>query len=194
MFAAFGPSAPPVCSSGLIVFPSQELLERFMEASTGLEDFLEAFQSSRKTYHIRRAKAEKIQEAAEARQQLQESKEVEESRTSEVKKKVEQPQGSHFPNGLVAPAPLRVFQVRYGLRPAILLPASSLPATQASSPPPQAHIGPSISPTSPVPGQGQTVGLRLIGQLPGGWAASGRPLRLQQLYRLSPQQTEPPFR
>lgn len=191
----------PVCSWRLIVFPSQELLERFMEASLGLEDFLDSFQSSRKTYHLRRAQAEKIQEVSQARQQQPgKSKEAEESQTSEVREKAEQPQGSHLPNGFIAQGPLRVFQVRYGLRPAILLPhykvsaSSSLPASQASSPPAEPHLGQRLSPTSPLPGPGQAVGLRLIGQLPGGWPASGRALRLQQLYRLSPQQAEPPFR
>lgn len=191
----------PVCSWKLIVFPSQELLERFMEASLGLEDFLDSFQSSRRTYHLRRAQAEKIQEVSEARQQQPEkSKAAEESQASEGEEKVEQPRSSHLPNGFIAQGPLRVFQVRYGLRPAILLPhynvstSSSLPASQASSPPAEAHLGQRLSPTSPLPGPGQAVGLRLIGQLPGGWPASGRALRLQQLYRLSPQQTEPPFR
>lgn len=186
----------PVCSWSLIVFPSQELLERFMEASLSLEDFLDSFQSSRKTYHIRRAKAEKIQEVSQARQQPETSKEAEESKTSEVKKNAEQPQGSQVPNGFIAQGALRLFQVRYGLRPAILLPhySSSLPPSQAGSPPPEAHMGQSLSPTSPPPGHRQAVGLRLIGQLTGGWPASGRPLRLQQLYRLSPQQPEPPFR
>lgn len=171
-----------------------------MEASLGLEDFLDSFQSSRRTYHVHRAKAEKIQEVSQARQQPEESKEVEESQTSEEKKKAEPPQGSQVPNGFVAPGPLRVFQVRYGLRPAILLPhhsvspASSLPARQASSRPPDPHRGHSPSPTSPLPGHRQAVGLRVIGQLPGGWAAPGCPLRLQQLYRLSPQQTQPPLR
>lgn len=167
-----------------------------METSLGLEDFLDSFQSSRKTYHICRAKAEKIQEVSQARQQPETPKEVEETKTSEVKM-AEQPQGSPFPNGFIAQGPLRVYQLRYGLRPAILLPhcnpspGSPLPASQASSPPPEPHPA---SPTSPLPRHGQAVGLRLIGQLPGGWPASGRALRLHQLYRLSPQQTEPPVR
>ncbi|CAF91275.1 unnamed protein product [Tetraodon nigroviridis] len=190
----------PVCFCRLIVFPSQELLQRFMEASLSLEDFLDSFQSSRITYHIHRAKAEKIQEVSEARQQLETSKEAAESQTSEEKKNEEQPQVSQIPNGFLAQGPLRVFQVRYGLRPAILLPQSSLcpgswrAAAQTGSPPPEGQTGHSLSHTSPPPGHGAAVGLRLIGQVPGGWPASGRALRLQQLYRLSPQQTEPPLR
>lgn len=194
----------PLRSCGLILFHdfclSQELLERFMEASLGLDDFLDSFQSSRKTYHIRRAKAEKIQEVSRGRQQPEKSKPVEGSKNSEAKKTLDQPQGSQLPNGFIAQGPLRVFQVRYGLRPAILLPhcnvspTTSVPGHQASSPPPEPQVGPSLSPTSPLPGHGQPIGLRVIGQLPGGWPATGRPVRLQQLYRLSPQQTEPPFR
>eukprot|EP00066_Takifugu_rubripes_P020329 XP_011609595.1 PREDICTED: vacuolar protein sorting-associated protein 37B-like isoform X1 [Takifugu rubripes] len=176
---------------------SEELLERFMEASLGLDDFLDSFQSSRKTYHIRRAKAEKVQEVSRGRQQPEKSKRA---KNSEAKKTLDQPQGSQLPNGFIAQGPLRVFQVRYGLRPAILLPhcnispTTSVPGHQASTPPPEPQVGPSLSPTSPLPGHGQPIGLRVIGQLPGGWPATGRPVRLQQLYRLSPQQTEPPFR
>lgn len=172
-----------------------------MEASLGLDDFLDSFQSSRKAYHICRAKAEKIQEASRAGEQPEKSKKtVEESKSSEVKKTLDQPQGSQLPNGFVAQGPLRVFQVRYGLRPAILLPhcnvspITSVPGNQAGTPPPEPQVGPSLSPTSPLPGHGQPIGLRVIGQLPGGWPATGRPVRLQQLYRLSPQQTELPFR
>lgn len=188
------------------MFPSQELLERFMEAGLGLEDFLDSFQSSRKTYHICRAKAEKVQELSQARQQPDKSEEGEESSRLEEKKSAERAPGPHFPNGFRAPGALRVFQVRYGLRPAILLPhhnvapasSRSLAASQASSPPAEPQPNAPLSPAGPPPGQGQgqgqgqAVGLRLIGQLAGVWPASGRPLRLQQLYRLRPQQTEPP--
>lgn len=167
-----------------------------METSLSLDDFLDSFQSSRKTYHIRRAKAEKIQEVSQAKQQPEKSKKEEESKASEEKKNLDQAQGSQVHNGFVAQGPLRVFQVRYGLRPAILLPspATSVPGSQASSPLPEPHIGHSLSSAAPLTGHGQPVGLRVIGQLPGGWPATGRPVRLQQLYRLSPQQTEPPFR
>lgn len=171
-----------------------------MEQSLSLDDFLDSFQSSRKIYHIRRAKAEKIQEVSRARQQPENSKKAEENKTS-VLKNLNQPQGSQLPNGFQAQGPLRVFQVRYGLRPAILLPHYSVsPTTSVSAnqagipPPPEPLMGQNLSPTSPLPGHGQPVGLRVIGQLPGGWPATGRPVRLQQLYRLSPQQAEPPFR
>ncbi|XP_073335665.1 vacuolar protein sorting-associated protein 37D [Pagrus major] len=179
---------------------SEELLEKFMEGNVGLEEFLESFQSSRKMYHIRRAQAEKMQEVSQARRQPDKSRRAEESEVPEEKTDSDQNQEPQRPNGFVAQGPLRVFQVRYGLTPAILLPhyplspPASAPGYQSSTPPPepgQTHI---LSPSSPLPGHGHPVGLRVIGQLPGGWPANGRPVRVQQLYRPNPQQPEPPYR
>ncbi|KAM9332423.1 vacuolar protein sorting-associated protein 37D [Pholidichthys leucotaenia] len=181
---------------------SEELLEKFMEGNVSLDEFLDSFQTSRKTYHIRRAQAEKMQEAIQARKQPSKTKRVEESKVPEVKKDLDQPQEPQRPNGFVAQGPLRVFQVRYGLTPAILVPhypispPASAPVHQNSNPPPEPHLGQThiLSPSNPLPGHGQPVGLRVIGQLSGGWPANGRPVRLQQLYRPNPQQPEPPFR
>lgn len=181
---------------------SEELLEKFMEGNVSLDEFLDSFQSSRKTYHIRRAQAEKMQELAQAKKQPGKSKRLEESRVPEVKKDSELPQEPQRPNGFVAQGPLRVFQVRYGLTPAILLPhypvspPASAPGHQSSTPAPEPHLGQThiLSPSNPLPGHGQPVGLRVIGQLPGGWPANGRPVRVQQLYRPNPQQPEPPYR
>ncbi|XP_041657535.1 vacuolar protein sorting-associated protein 37D isoform X2 [Cheilinus undulatus] len=181
---------------------SEELLEKFMEGNLSLDEFLDSFQSSRKTYHIRRAQAEKMQEVIQAKRQTGKTKRVEENRVPEVKKDSEQPQEPQRPNGFVAQGPLRVFQVRYGLTPAILLPhypvspPASAPSFQSSTPPPDSQPGQThiLSPSTPLPGHGQPVGLRVIGQLPGGWPANGRPVRVQQLYRPNPQQPEPPYR
>ncbi|XP_019960678.2 vacuolar protein sorting-associated protein 37D isoform X2 [Paralichthys olivaceus] len=178
---------------------SEELLEKFMEGNVSLDDFLDSFQCSRKTYHIRRAQAEKMQEIAQAKRQPAKTKTAEESKVPEVKKDSEQPQR---PNGFVAQGPLRVFQVRYGLTPAILLPhypvspPASAPTYQNSIPLPEPQLGQThiLSPSTPLQGHGQPVGLRVIGQLSGGWPANGRPVRVQQLYRPNPQQPEPPFR
>uniref|UniRef100_A0A3Q3JP68 VPS37 C-terminal domain-containing protein n=1 Tax=Monopterus albus TaxID=43700 RepID=A0A3Q3JP68_MONAL len=177
---------------------SEELLEKFMEGNINLDEFLDSFQSSRKTYHIRRAQAEKMQEFVEAKRQPGKTVRVEESKVLEVKDS-EQPQR---PNGFVAQGPLRVFQVRYGLTPAILLPhypvspPTLAPGHQGSTPPPEPQLGQThiLNPSTPLPGHGQPVGLRVIGQLPGGWPANGRPIRVQQLYRPNPQQPEPPYR
>lgn len=202
------PPPPPLCvlsaNAGLFVCPaSQELLEKFMEGSVSLDEFLESFQSSRKTYHVRRAQAEKMQEIVQAKKQPAKTKTAEESRVSDVKKDSEQPQEPQRPNGFIAQGPLRVFQVRYGLTPAILLPhypvspPASAPGHQSSTPPPEPQAGQThiLSPSTPLPGHGQPVGLRVIGQLSGGWPpANGRPVRLQQLYRPNPQQPEPPYR
>ncbi|XP_069001991.1 vacuolar protein sorting-associated protein 37D [Embiotoca jacksoni] len=183
---------------------SEELLEKFMEGNVSLDDFLDSFQSSRKTCHVRRAQAEKMQEVAQARKPPGKSKRAEESRVAEVKKDSEAPPEPQRPNGFVAQGPLRVFQVRYGLTPAILLPhypvsppASAPPHHSGGTPPPeppppgQTHI---LGPGTPLPGHGQPVGLRVIGHLSGGWPANGRPVRVQQLYRPNPQQPEPPYR
>uniref|UniRef100_A0A3Q1ANT0 VPS37 C-terminal domain-containing protein n=1 Tax=Amphiprion ocellaris TaxID=80972 RepID=A0A3Q1ANT0_AMPOC len=167
-----------------------------------LDEFLDSFQSSRKTYHIRRAQAEKMQELAQAKKQPGKTKRSEESKVPEVKKDSELPQEPQRPNGFVAQGPLRVFQVRYGLTPAILLPhypvspPASAPGHQSSTPTPEPHLGQThiLSPSTPLPGHGQPVGLRVIGQLSGGWPANGRPVRVQQLYRPNPQQPEPPYR
>ncbi|XP_068457358.1 vacuolar protein sorting-associated protein 37D [Clinocottus analis] len=183
---------------------SEELLEKFMEGSVSLDDFLDDFQRSRKTYHVRRAQAEKMQDAARAKRQPGKTKLLP-SAEEEVKRDSEPPPAPppepHRPNGFVAPqqGPLRVFQVRYGLTPAILLPhypgspPASAPSLQNSSSTP-----PAPAPPEPRPGHahihGQPVGLRVIGQLPGGWPAHGRPVRVQQLYRPNPQQPEPPYR
>ncbi|XP_056141489.1 vacuolar protein sorting-associated protein 37D [Lampris incognitus] len=184
---------------------SEELLEKFMEGNMALEEFLDSFQSSRKAYHIRRAQVEKIQEITHAKRQPGKGKRTEEqeSKTQEVRKDSEQPQEPHpRPNGFVAQGPLRVFQLRYGLTPAILLPHYPLsPPASASShqnatSPSESQLGHTrlLSPSTPLPGHGQPVGLRVIGQLSGGWPPSGRPVRVQQLYRPNPQQPEPPYR
>ena len=178
-----------------------------MEGNVSLDQFLDSFQGSRKTYHVRRAQAEKMQELAQAKRQPGKTKRAEESPAPEVKKDSEPPEPQR-PNGFIAQGPLRVFQVRYGLTPAILLPhypvsppaSSSAPGQQGGGTPPlpeppagQTHV---LSPGTPLPpGHGQPVGLRVIGQLSGGWPpANGRPVRLQQLYRPNPQQPEPPYR
>ncbi|KAL7834509.1 hypothetical protein SRHO_G00287560 [Serrasalmus rhombeus] len=170
---------------------SEELLERFMEGHVPLEGFLDSFQSFRKTYHIRRAQAEKIQELN--RPERKQRKRLEEE--EEARGKKEEVQKEPRPNGITAHGPPRVFQLRYGLTPAILVPlsTSSAAASAASLSPldscpnqPQA-LGPSAPHSCP----GQPVGLRVIGQLPG-WPA--RPVRLQQLYRPSLHPHEPPYR
>lgn len=184
---------------------SQELLEKFMEGNITLDEFLDSFQSSRKAYHIRRAQVEKVQEIAQAKWQPGKMKKAEEqeNKVQEVKKDSEQPQEpQQRPNGFVAQGPLRVFQLRYGLTPAILLPhypvspPASAPGHQSSTPLPESPLGQThiLSPSTPLPGHGQPVGLRVIGQLSGGWPANGRPVRVQQLYRPNPQQPEPPYR
>lgn len=188
---------------------SEDLLEKFMERNLPLEEFLDSFQSSRKAYHIRRAQAEKIQELNRAKRQMGKAKKPEEleEKEREVKKEQEPHQEPHRPNGFMAQGPPRVFHLRYGLTPAILLPHFPLPppstatAPSASShhgslppldsQPGQPHI---LSPSAPLSGHGQPVGLRVIGQLPGGWPAHGRPVRLQQLYRPNPHHPEPPYR
>lgn len=175
-----------------------------MEGNVSLDEFLDSFQSSRKTYHVRRAQTEKMQELAQARRPTGKSKtaEEQESRVPEVKKDSEKLPEPQRPNGFVAQGPLRVFQVRYGLTPAILLPhypvspPASAPGHHSSTAPPEPHLGQThiLSHNTQLPGHGQPVGLRVIGQLPGGWPANGRPVRVQQLYRPNPQQPEPPFR
>ncbi|XP_004551241.1 vacuolar protein sorting-associated protein 37D isoform X1 [Maylandia zebra] len=180
---------------------SEELLEKFMGGNVSLDEFLDSFQSSRKTYHIRRAQAEKMQELAQARKQQGKTKRAEECKAPEVKdsEKLQEPQR---PNGFLAQGPLRVFQVRYGLTPAILLPhypvspPASAPCLQSSAPTTEPQLGQThiLSPSAPLPGHGHAVGLRVIGQLSGGWPANGRPVRVQQLYRPNPQQPEPPYR
>ncbi|KAF7206689.1 vacuolar protein sorting-associated protein 37D [Nothobranchius furzeri] len=180
---------------------SEELLEKFMEGNVSLDQFLDSFQSSRKTYHIRRAQAEKMQEAVQAQKQPSKTKRAGENQVPVGKKDSELPQEPQRPNGFVAQGPLRVFQVRYGLTPAILVPhypvspPPSAPGLQSrtshSESQGQNHI---LSPSNPLPGHGQPVGLRVIGQLSGGWPANGRPVRVQQLYRPNPQQPEPPYR
>ena len=177
-----------------------------MEGNLSLEHFLDSFQSSRKAYHIRRAQVEKVQElnSQQAKRQQCKVKKAEEqqdnNKVQETKKDTEpQQEPPQRPNGFITQGPLRVFQLRYGLTPAILLPLSppaSAPSHQRSTPgsdsqPGQSHI---LSPSNPLPGHGQPVGLRVIGQLSGGWPANGRPVRLQQLYRPNPQQPEPPYR
>ncbi|KAK2816507.1 hypothetical protein Q7C36_022778 [Tachysurus vachellii] len=169
---------------------SEELLKRFMEGQVPLEDFLDSFQSFRKTYHIRRAQVEKIQELKRPERKPTQRSEKEEE---EEQKKKDQGSKELRPNGITSHGSARVFQVRYGLTPAILVPLSTSSSPAAS-----------LSPLDSCPGQrqalghsaphscpGQPVGLRVIGQLPG-WPV--RPLRLQQLYRPSPHQHEPPYR
>ncbi|XP_016413408.1 vacuolar protein sorting-associated protein 37D-like [Sinocyclocheilus rhinocerous] len=161
---------------------SEELLEKFMEGHVPLEEFLDSFQSHRKTYHIRRAQAEKLQELnrpdRKAKKQEEELKREEEHKESR-------------PNGISAHGPPRVFQLRYGLTPAILLPLSS---SSASVLPPLDSRSGQLQVSGPCARHScprQPVGLRVIGQLPG-WPV--RPVRLQQLYRPSPHQPEPPCR
>ncbi|XP_030648997.1 vacuolar protein sorting-associated protein 37D [Chanos chanos] len=180
---------------------SEDLLEKFMEGQVPLEGFLESFQSFRKMYHIRRAQVEKMQEfnRPARKHRKAEEEEEEEEEGEERKKKLEQREPR--PNGIAPHAPPRVFQVRYGLTPAILVPASthfplptSVAAPHAASLPPldsRSSQSQASGPAGLHSCPGQPVGLRVIGQIPS-W--SGRPVRLQQLYRPSPHQTEPPYR
>ncbi|XP_061106173.1 vacuolar protein sorting-associated protein 37D [Conger conger] len=170
---------------------SEDLLERFMEGQVPLEGFLESFQTSRRVYHIRRAQAEKIQEFNRPERNL-----LRKHKKAEEEKKAEQQEAR--PNGFVAQGPPRVFQLRYGLTPAIILPhyphpSAPAPPHGASLPPLDPHMGQAhaLGPSAPLSGPGQPVGLRVIGQLPG-WPT--RPMRLQQLYRPNHHQPEPPFR
>ncbi|XP_076867213.1 vacuolar protein sorting-associated protein 37D [Brachyhypopomus gauderio] len=169
---------------------SEELLERFMEGQVPLEGFLDSFQSFRRTYHIRRAQAEKIQEFS--RPERKPRKPLDEE--AGQKRREEGPKELRL-NGISAHGPPRVIQLRYGLTPAILVPLST-----SSAAAPAASLSPldscpgrpqALGPSAPHSCPGQPVGLRVIGQLPC-WAA--RPVRLQQLYRPSPHQHEPPYR
>lgn len=160
-----------------------------MEGQVPLEGFLDSFQSSRKTYHIRRAQVEKIQELNRSeRKQVKQAGEEEEEQ-----KKKDQRSKELRPNGITSHGPARVFQVRYGLTPAILVPLCTSPAQATSLSPMDSCPGQrqALGHGAPHPCPGQPVGLRVIGQLPG-WPI--RPVRLQQLYRPSPHQHEPPYR
>ncbi|XP_062844737.1 vacuolar protein sorting-associated protein 37D [Trichomycterus rosablanca] len=172
---------------GRVEDQSEELLKSFMEGRVPLENFLESFQSYRKAYHVRRAQAEKIQELKRPERKQTERPEAEDGQRGKDTGATE-----HRPNGVSAHGPPRVFQLRYGLTPAILVPLckSSAPGGGGSS------SADSCSGQRQAPGRGaahacpgQPVGLRVIGQLPG-WPV--RPVRLQQLYR--PHQNEPPYR
>uniref|UniRef100_A0A4W5NLL0 VPS37 C-terminal domain-containing protein n=1 Tax=Hucho hucho TaxID=62062 RepID=A0A4W5NLL0_9TELE len=172
----------------------------FMEGNVPLEGFLDSFQSSRKSYHIRRVQAEKIQELSRAKENSSKPKKLEEREDKAREVKRDEHLETQRPNGFVAQGPPRVFQLRYGLTPAILLPHFPLPTTSPSAPshaclppldsqPGQTHI---LSPSAQLSGHGHTVNLRVIGQLSGGWPT--RPVRLQQLYRPAPHQPEPLYR
>ncbi|XP_077596006.1 vacuolar protein sorting-associated protein 37D-like isoform X1 [Stigmatopora nigra] len=177
---------------------SEEFLDKFMEGNISLEDFLDSFQSSRRTYHIRRAQAEKMQDLTKKSAGKVADEDAASKVPEEVKADSERHPETPRPNGYMAQGPLRVFQVRYGLTPAILLPHYPVSPTAAPGPVHQARTPPSEAlAQGHVLGQGaplHPVGLRVIGQLPGGWPANGRPVRLQQLYRPNPQQPQPPFR
>ncbi|XP_060768947.1 vacuolar protein sorting-associated protein 37D [Neoarius graeffei] len=174
---------------------SEELLKRFMEGHVPLEGFLDSFQSFRKTYHVRRAQVEKIQELnrPERKQTKRSEEEEEEEEEQEEKKKKDEGKKELRPNGITSHGSARVFQVRYGLTPAILVPLSTSPAPATSLSPLDSCTGQRQALGHGVPHScpGQPVGLRVIGQLPG-WPI--RPVRLQQLYRPSPHQHEPPYR
>ncbi|XP_061073413.1 vacuolar protein sorting-associated protein 37D-like [Conger conger] len=168
---------------------SEDLLENFMEGGMSLEGFLESFQCSRKVYHIRRAQAEKLQELCRPRWKLRNLNEAKNESREQQKPPVDGP---------AAPGPPRVFKLRYGLTPAIILPRVPLasnpaPAHAACLPPLDKQLGQAFGPSAPCPGPGQPVGLRVIGHLPG-WSA--RPVRLQQLCRQPNhhQQPDPPLR
>ncbi|TSP36110.1 Vacuolar protein sorting-associated protein 37B [Bagarius yarrelli] len=170
---------------------SEELLNKFMEGQVPLEGFLDSFQSFRKTYHIRRAQLEKMQELKRPeRKQMQiKCSEVEEEEKEEQKKDHESKE--FRPNGVTSNGSARVFQVRYGLTPAILVPLSTSSAPATSLSPLDSGQRQALGQSIPHSCPGQPVGLRVIGQLPG-WPI--RPVRLQQLYRPSPHQHEPPYR
>ncbi|KAK7926026.1 hypothetical protein WMY93_008336 [Mugilogobius chulae] len=171
---------------------SEELLDKFMEGNLALDDFLDSFHQWRRTYHIRRAQAEKMQELSQAKPSKPRSgtgADADPPPGPQDKPDSEPTQDPHRPNGFLPQGPLRVFQVRYGLTPAILVPHYPVSPTGNA---PCHHPAPLQPPPLPS-AHGPAVGLRLIGQLPGGWA-SGRPVRVQQLYRPNPAQTEPPCR
>lgn len=160
-----------------------------MAGGVSLEGFLESFQSTRKVYHIRRAQAEKLQELCRSQCKLR--------NLNEAKNEPSKLHHKPPPNGLAAQGPPRVFQLRYGLTPAIILPrvpltSNAAPAHLACLPPLDKQLSQAQA-NAHRPGPGQPVGLRVIGQLPG-WSA--RPVRLQQLCRQPnhQQQPDPPLR
>ncbi|KAI1893559.1 hypothetical protein AGOR_G00124970 [Albula goreensis] len=170
---------------------SEDILEKFMIGGTSVEVFLESFQSSRKVYHTRRAQAEKLQELYRPRWKLRNLNEVEAKSTE---------QHETPPNGSATQGLPRVFQLRYGLTPAIILPHCPLsinraPAHAACLPPLDNCLGHGQTHGTSTHrlGPGQPVGLRVIGQIPG-WPA--RPVRLQQLCRQPNHHHQPdtPFR
>uniref|UniRef100_A0AAV2J610 VPS37 C-terminal domain-containing protein n=1 Tax=Knipowitschia caucasica TaxID=637954 RepID=A0AAV2J610_KNICA len=180
---------------------SEELLQTFMEGHLSLDVFLDSFQQQRRIYHVRRAQAEKLQELSDTSQTAPNASSKPHSPTDLPDPAPAQDSDPPRPNGFLPQGPLRVFQVRYGLTPAILVPHCPLsPSANGSCglppPNPPSAAGAGAVQGSAVQGpsvQGPPMGLRLIGQLPGGWA-SGRPVRVQQLYRPNPAHTEPPCR
>uniref|UniRef100_A0A8C4SC20 VPS37D subunit of ESCRT-I n=1 Tax=Erpetoichthys calabaricus TaxID=27687 RepID=A0A8C4SC20_ERPCA len=117
---------------------SEKLLEQFMDGSLALEDFLESFQKSRKVCHIRRAQSEKAQELGRQDRNLRRLCHPDDTRTTE--------QESTSLNSCPIQAPPRVYQVRYGLTPAILVPSFPLPSapgsgTSTNLPPLSVHTG-----------------------------------------------------
>ncbi|KAJ8403872.1 hypothetical protein AAFF_G00347400 [Aldrovandia affinis] len=148
---------------------SEDLLEKFMAGGVPLEAFLESFQSSRKVYHIRRTQADKLQELCRPQRK---PRNLNEAEATSVER-----QEARSTGAFAAPGPPRVFQLRYGLTPAIILPRFPLasnpaPGHAACLPPLDGQQGQAqaFGPSAPRPGLGKPVGLRVIGQIPG-WQA-----------------------
>ncbi|KAJ8280172.1 hypothetical protein GJAV_G00051400 [Gymnothorax javanicus] len=170
---------------------SEELLEKFITGDMSLEEFLDSFQTSRKVYHIRRTQTEKLKEMCRPWRKLGNLNEAKNETSDQPKP---------LPDNTAVQATPRVFQLRYGLTPAIIIPRvplTSIPAPHLATCLPsldkQLNHTQASGPTAPCPGPGQPVSLRVIGQL-SGWSA--RPVRLQQLCRQPnhQQQRDPPLR
>lgn len=159
-----------------------------MEGGVPLENFLDSFQSSRKTFHVRRAQLEKIQEAKPPeRKQLKLLRADRDQGPGQEAglKETDAGGAEHRLDGVSGHGPARVFQLRYGLTPAILVPLCKGPGpcvTPSLTDSGSGHGGPHAR-------SGRPVGLRVIGQLPG-WPVP--PVHLHRLYRTH--QNEPPYR
>ncbi|XP_064425085.1 vacuolar protein sorting-associated protein 37D [Latimeria chalumnae] len=178
---------------------SEKLMEEFMDGKLPLETFLDTFQKSRTHSHMRKAQVEKLQELIK-----RDKKSTQQQRSGQQKMEQQLSAQSCLPapqNGRVP----RLFQLRYGFAPAILIPSEAMTPFPVPSAPPNWNLPPLGSqlgqpltprPNTPYSGQGLPSAFRVIGQVPL-WGP--RPYKVKHTYgphstQQQQQHQQPPYR
>ncbi|XP_067393769.1 vacuolar protein sorting-associated protein 37D [Emydura macquarii macquarii] len=170
---------------------SEAQVERFLGRELPLDAFLEFFQQSRMMSHLRRTQVEKLEELLQKEKQPRGfpacCKGQRAAPLSPARAQVALVQDTASP---------KLFQLRYGYTPALLVPSDAILPFPVPVTPPSRNLPPLGSHASQPPASRSNAPclgspLRLIGHIP---LLSPRPFRVQHAHLCHQQKPEPPHR